>query len=139
MGDRLSVRRLALLAAAGFLVAGLLGFVPGATTHYGDLAFAGHGSQAKLVGVFQVSILLNLVHLAFAVAGALLGRSPAGARTYLGAGGIASLVLWVVGVSGGGGFIPVDRADNWLHFAAGIGMIGLGYAGSREAPAAAPA
>ena len=31
--------------------------VPGITTNYGDLSFAGHMSDAKLIGLFQVSVL----------------------------------------------------------------------------------
>jgi hypothetical protein len=40
-----------------FLLVGILGFIPGVTTHYSDLAFAGHDSSAKLLGVFQTSVL----------------------------------------------------------------------------------
>ena len=39
------------------------------------LRFAGHGSGAYLFGVFQVSVLHNLVHLAFGVAGLVLART----------------------------------------------------------------
>jgi hypothetical protein len=41
---------------------------------------AGHHSGALLLGVFQVSILHNIVHLLFGVAGRLLARTAAGAR-----------------------------------------------------------
>jgi hypothetical protein len=53
---------------------GILGFIPGITRHYGDLTFAGGDSRAKLLGSFQVSILHNLVHLLFGVAGWFLAR-----------------------------------------------------------------
>jgi hypothetical protein len=42
------------------------------------------------------------------------------------------LSLWVLGVVGGGDWIPVNTADNWLHFALGIGMLALGFATVRE-------
>jgi len=51
-----------------FLLVGLLGFVPGITTHYGDLGAAGHQSTAKLLDSFQVSVLHNIVHLLFGIA-----------------------------------------------------------------------
>ena len=48
-----------------FLLVGILGFIPGITTGYDDLSFAGHHSEAELLGIFQVSVLHNLVHVAF--------------------------------------------------------------------------
>ena len=72
------------MAAGGLLVAaGVLGFVPGVTTHVGSLAFAGHGSRAELLGQFRVSVLLNLVHIASGLPAAVLARTEAGARSYL--------------------------------------------------------
>ena len=59
----------ALAVGAVFLVVGLLGFVPGITTHDEQLTFAGHHSDAALLGIFNVSVLHNLVHLLFGVAG----------------------------------------------------------------------
>ena len=134
MRDRSLVQSLAALVGVIFLVAGILGFIPGITTHYGDLSFAGHDSGAKLLGVFQVSILHNLVHLLFGVVGLVFAKTADGARTYLVGGGVVYLALWVLGVFGGANWIPANTADNWLHFGLGVGLIGLGYAGSRTAP-----
>ena len=44
-------------------------FIPGVTTSYDQLELAGHESGAELLGIFQVSILHNVVHL-------LTTRSP---------------------------------------------------------------
>ncbi len=52
-GDRTPVQMLAMLVGATFLLVGVLGFIPGITTHYGDLKFAGDSSNAKLLGLFQ--------------------------------------------------------------------------------------
>lgn len=116
--------------AAVFVLVGLLGFVPGVTTGYGDLAFAGHASGAKLLGVFQVSVLHNLLHLAFGLAGLALARTVGGARIFLAGGGAVYLALWLYGLaidhSSGANFIPVNGADNWLHLGLGLGMLGLG-------------
>jgi hypothetical protein len=116
-----------------FLVVGILGFVPGITTHYGDLSFAGHDSAAKLLGIFQVSILHNIVHLLFGVGGLVLAKTADGARTYFLGGGAVYLLLWVVGLAGGADWIPANTADNWLHFGLGVGMILLGLVASRAA------
>jgi len=139
MRDRTPVQSLATLVAAAFLLVGVLGFVPGITTHYGDLSFAGHGSGAKLIGLFQVSILHNIVHLLYGVVGLALARAPDSARTFLVVGGVVYLALWVLGVVGGGDWIPINTADNWLHFLLGLGMIGLGYVTGRGAAGAATA
>lgn len=126
MRDRTPVQMLALLVGVVFLAVGVLGFVPGITTHYSDLGFAGHGGDAQLLGLFSVSVLHNLVHLAFGVAGLALARTPESARTYLVGGGAVYLVVWLIGVIGIGGWIPVNTADNWLHLVLGLAMIALG-------------
>ena len=126
------IQSLAALAGVVFLVVGVLGFVPGITTHYGDMSFAGHGSGAKLLGIFQVSILHNLVHLSFGLVGLALAKTADGARSFLTGGGVVYLALWVLGVVGAGDWIPANTADNWLHFALGIGLLGLGFAAGRS-------
>jgi hypothetical protein len=113
-----------------FLLVGILGFIPGITTDYDTMKFAEHHSEAKLLGLFQVSILHNLVHLLFGVAGIAMARAASTARTFLVGGGVIYLVLWLYGLiidrDSGANFVPVNSADNWLHFALGVGMIALG-------------
>ncbi|WP_319460979.1 DUF4383 domain-containing protein [Micromonospora sp. RTP1Z1] len=132
---RAPVRRAATAVGVIFLVIGVLGFIPGITTSFGDLYFAGHESKAKLLGLFQVSVLHNIVHLLFGVAGLALARTVSGARTYLVGGGAIYLVLWLYGLvvshSSGANFIPFNGADNWLHLFLGIGMIALGLVTTR--------
>jgi hypothetical protein len=128
--DRTRVQQAAQLVGAVFLLVGILGFIPGITTDYDTMKFASHDSGAKLLGVFQISVLHNLVHLAFGVAGLALARTASGARTYLLAGGALYLVLWLYGLFIGhdsaANFVPLNTADNWLHFFLGIGMIAVG-------------
>ncbi|MDX6319631.1 MAG: hypothetical protein QOD35_3031 [Nocardioidaceae bacterium] len=132
------VNTAAMIVGVVFVLVGILGFVPGITTHYGDLGFAGHGSGAKLLGVFQVSILHNIVHLLFGLAGIAAGRAaPSAARGYLVGGGVIYLVLWIYGLvidkASSANFVPVNNADNWLHLLLGVGMIALGLALGRTA------
>ena len=131
MSDREPVQIAAASAGAAFVLVGIAGFVPGVTTHLGSLSFAGHASQVRLLGVFQVSVLHNLLHLAFGC-GILLARTPAGARTFLLGGGFVYLSLWLVGVIGRLDGLPANAADNWLHLVLGLALFGLLALTSRE-------
>ncbi|GAA4937140.1 hypothetical protein HD597_004633 [Nonomuraea thailandensis] len=127
---RSPVQLAALVVGVVFLLVGVLGFIPGITTGYDDLRFAGHESDAHLLGVFQISILHNIVHLLFGIAGVLLARTWSGARNFLVGGGVIYLLLWIYGMLVGhdspANFVPLNAADNWLHLVLGIGMIALG-------------
>jgi Domain of unknown function (DUF4383) len=136
--DRTPVQSIAALVGLIFLVVGILGFIPGITSHVGELAFAGRDSSAKLLGSFQTSVLHNIVHIAFGV-GILMARTPEGARTYLIGGGVAYLTVWLIGVVGGLDWLPVNAADNWLHIVLGVGMIALGFVTGRSVQRTAPA
>jgi Domain of unknown function (DUF4383) len=131
----LSTQSVAKLVGIAFLAVGVLGFVPGITSDYGDMSFAGHDSGAELLGIFQVSVLHNIVHLLFGIAGLALAKTADGARTFLLGGGAIYLVLWLYGLvidkDGGANFVPVNSADNWLHLALGAAMVGLGVVTSR--------
>ncbi|SFC69693.1 DUF4383 domain-containing protein [Streptomyces aidingensis] len=122
-----------------FLLVGVLGFIPGITTDFGEMKFAGHESEAELFGLFQVSVLHNLVHLAFGVAGVLMARTAALARSFLIGGGLIYLVLWIFGLAvdkdSDANFVPLNTADDWLHFGLGVGMVALGLILPRRAPA----
>ncbi|AUI60325.1 DUF4383 domain-containing protein [Amycolatopsis sp. BJA-103] len=113
-----------------FLVVGIGGFIPGLTTDFDQLSFAGHESMAMLLGLFMVSVLHNIVHLLFGVAGLLLARTPRRAFQYLIVGGSIYLLLWIYGLvidhDSAANFVPVNTADNWLHLGLGVGMIALG-------------
>jgi hypothetical protein len=134
------LRRAAAVVGAVFVLVGILGFIPGITTNYGAMTFAGHESGAMLLGIFEVSILHNLVHLLFGIVGLILARTAAGARGFLIGGGAVYLVLWLYGMfidqNSAANFVPVNTADNWLHLLLGVGMIGLGVALGRRVTAA---
>jgi len=138
MVESSTLQKAARLVAIVFLLVGILGFIPGITTHYGDMSFAGDSSDAKLLGIFQVSILHNIVHVLFGVAGLALSRTWEGSRNFLIGGGAVYLVLWVLGIVGAGDWIPVNSADNWLHLVLGVGMVGLGVALRGTQPHRAP-
>ncbi len=126
-----ALRMAATVVGAVFLLVGILGFVPGITSNYDDMQFAGHESEAKLLGLFQVSILHNIVHLLFGVAGLAMARHARTASTYLIGGGAIYLVLFLYGLiidkESDANFVPLNNADNILHLGLGIGMLAIGF------------
>jgi hypothetical protein len=128
---RASVQKGAALVGIVFLVVGVAGFIPGITTNYSSLMFATHHSDAQLLGLFQVSVLHNAVHLLFGVAGLLLARTPLRARNFLLYGGLVYFALFAYGVlieyQSSANFVPVDDADNWLHLVLAAGMLALSF------------
>lgn len=79
---RCNVQKASLAVGAIFLLIGVLGF----TVNFDQLQLAGHNSEAKLLGLFQVSALHNTVNLLY--------------------GGIIYLVLFVCGL-----LVPQDRPE----------------------------
>jgi hypothetical protein len=133
---RTPVQTAALVVGAVFLLVGVLGFIPGITSDYSTMSFAGHHSDAKLLGIFQVSILHNLVHVLFGIAGIAMARTVSNARLYLVGGGAIYLVLWLYGLvisdNTAANFVPLNSADDWLHLFLGLGMIALGLLTTRR-------
>ena len=130
------VQGASMLVGATFLLVGILGFIPGITHNFGQMTFAGHESGAELLGIFQVSVLHNIVHLLFGVIGLAAARTSGTARTFLLGGGAVYLALWVYGMaighSSSANFVPFNTADNWLHLGLGAGMVLVGAALGRE-------
>lgn len=138
--DRTPVQNVARLVGIVFLLVGIAGFIPGVTTNlYEGLEFAGDDGTSELLGLFQVSVLHNIVHGLFGIAGLALAATASGARTYLIGGGAIYMALFLLGIVGGGDWIPVNSADNWLHLVLGVGMVGLGVATTRDSRVASPA
>jgi hypothetical protein len=135
MNNRSLAQTLALVFGVAFLGVGVLGFIPGITTNLGDIDFAGKDSPAELLGIFRVSILHNIVHLLFGIAGIALSRTTANARMYLLYAGVIYFVLFVYGLFVDAGddanFVPVNGADTVLHLVLAIGLLGSWFI-SRE-------
>jgi hypothetical protein len=130
-------RTFARLFGIAFLLVGIAGFIPGITTNYDDMGFMSDSSDAEIFGLFQTSVLHNLVHLAFGVAGLAMSRRWSSARKYLLWSGVIYLVLFVYGLFVGGredekwiNFIPVNNEDDVLHLLLGLGLLAA-YLASR--------
>lgn len=125
----LARRRAAGLVGLGLAALGVAGFLPGITSGLGELAPAGHGSGAHLLGILQVSVLHNLVHLGLGVAGVGSARSPRAATLFLPTAGAVFLGLWVHGLvvepSSASNVVPVDDAGGVLHLLLGMVLVAL--------------
>ncbi|WP_426302466.1 DUF4383 domain-containing protein [Arthrobacter sp. R-11] len=110
---------------------GVLGFVPGITTQYAQMQFFGPGSHAMLLGLFQVSMLLNLLQLAIGVSGWFMSRTSSGARAFLYGFGALYVLLSAYGLGVGeesaANFLSVNILDNWTHLVLGILMMTAGW------------
>ena len=130
------------LAVAGFFaLIGVAGFIPGITDQYDLLRFATADSRAYLFGVFQVSVLHNLIHIATAVAGFIGARRALWSRNYLFTAGVCYMLLFFYGVTirlaTDINVIPMNDADNAFNIIVGLVMIALSIlldrgAGRRE-------
>jgi hypothetical protein len=132
-------QRIAAVVGAVFALVGLAGFVPGLTQNLDAISWAGNESDAKLLGLFEVSILHNLVHLAYGVLGLAAARALNWARNFLIWGGATYLGLGIYGMvidrNSEANFVPLNVADNWLHLGLGLGMVCLGLLTSASARA----
>lgn len=127
---RTSAQIAALIFGIVFLLIGVLGFIPGITGNYSALYFSGYESEAVLLGIFQVSVLHNVVHMLFGFAGLAMARTNSSARLYLVGAGILYAVLFLYGLliplDSSANFVPFNTADNWLHVVLAVLMILLG-------------
>jgi heme/copper-type cytochrome/quinol oxidase subunit 3 len=137
VGARSTLELLTLAFGVVFLLVGVLGFIPGITSDFDDLSFAGEDSTSELLGIFQVSILHNIVHILFGLVGIWAARAWDSARLYMIGGGIIYLALFLLGIIGGLDWLPANTADHWLHVALGVVMVGIGYVFGRDRAATA--
>lgn len=122
-----------------FVVIGVLGFLPGITTDFSSMTFSGADSEAAVLGIFQVSVLHNLIHLAFGLLGLFMAWFVKEARWYLIGGGVLYTLLGMYGFPVAdhhvGNFLPANTADDWLHLVLGLTMIALGLFLHNKLPA----
>jgi hypothetical protein len=113
-----------------FILVAILGFVAS-----GGSMDADPETAPRLLGLFAVNVLHNVVHLLFGVWGLLAARSFSGAKTYGMVGGIAYLALAALGyvTPDTFGLIPIGGHDIWLHALLGVALAAVGF--TAKAPA----
>jgi hypothetical protein len=136
-GERTPAQWYCLIFGATLLLVGLIGFAA-------DAGFdTGSGIDGdKLLGIFEVNGIHNLIHIASgAVLLAFAGSRPGARLAALGF-GVVYLVVTLVGFIQGDnvlGIIPVNSADNFLHVAISLLAIAAGLASPADDGARAPA
>lgn len=132
---RSSAQTFALLVGAVFLLVGILGFIPGIVSEH-DTKFLGQDGDSKLLGIFQINFLHNLVHVIFGVAGIAMAKRTDSARNYLIGGGVIYLVVFLYGLlidfGSDANIINLNAADNVLHLVLGSAMIALGLISGKD-------
>ena len=124
------LRKVALIFGIVFILVGILGFVtPGGMSMDADPA-PGH-----ILGMFGVNLLHNVVHLLVGVWGIVASRSWGGAKSFMQIGGVAYIVLAVLGFVAPTtfGLIPIGGNDIYLHAVLGLIMAGIGFTAKPEA------
>jgi hypothetical protein len=116
------VRRHAQATGVLLTLLGVLGLVPGITTHYDELGFFRSGAQ--LFGVFTVSVVSSALLFFFGVTVLAFAGSVRQAHKNV---VLHALVLIVMGFAGTGivanspaPVLPTDAASNWLYLGLGV-------------------
>lgn len=127
-----TVQRISQVIGIVFIVVAVLGFIQGGMSMEADPELA-----PKMLGLFPVNVLHNLVHLAFGVWGLLAARSFTGAVSYARIAGVIYLVLAALAFVDPTtfGLIPIGGNDVWLHVLLGAVLAGAGF--TAKAPATA--
>lgn len=130
-------RLLATVFGAVYLLVGLLGFT--ATSGIGFFDTKG----GLLLGIFEVNIFHNVAHLLIGAALLIAGLSSVrAARTVNTVVGAAYLLLGVVGLfilNSSANILAINGADNVLHFASAIVLLGVGLGADKTTRSAARA
>jgi hypothetical protein len=108
---------LALVFGAVYLLVGIVGFF---VTGFDN--FAGN-SQHEMLLFFMINPLHNIVHIVIGLAGLLLARTLAGARTYgwvLAVGYAVAFVYGLIAVGKDWDFLNLNAADNVLHIVTAV-------------------
>ena len=134
--DRTFVQRAAQLFGWGFVIVGVLGFFATGASMEDDPLLA-----PKLLGLFPVNVMHNVVHLLLGVWGLASSASFAASKAYAVGAGVIYLLLALLGFVAPSlfGMVPIGGNDVWLHVLFGLPLLVIGLtAKRREAVATEP-
>ena len=111
---------LALAFGVIYLLVGIVGFFITGFDAFAD------NTQDEMLLFFMINPLHNIVHIVIGLAGIVLSRTLAGARTYgwlLAVGYAAAFVYGLIAIGKDWDFLNINAADNVLHIA--TALVGL--------------
>jgi hypothetical protein len=131
MGNRSTVQMVALAFGAIYLAAGVLGFLPFLGGSYTM-------TNSALLGLFNINLLHNLVHIVIGIAGLAAGASLANSRMFCQVAGVVLLLLGVLGVFVANplGLLYIGGLDIALHLVSGAVLAYFGFAATVSARSA---
>jgi hypothetical protein len=123
MGKRPTMQTVALVFGAIYLAVGIIGFLPflgGSVTM----------TNSKLLGLFNINLLHNLVHVVIGIAGLAAAASLANSRRFCQVVGVVLLLLGVLGVFVANplGLLYIGQLDIPLHLVTGAVLAYFGFA-----------
>ena len=134
---RAPVRWAGIVIALFFLAIGFAGFYPGVTMNFNNIEM-GYGSEAMVLGIFQVSVLHNVIHLILGALGLALSRTSHASRRYLRIAGVVTALLFLFGLlvdpSSMANFVPLNTVDTWTYLVLTIVLIGLSFLSGDATP-----
>lgn len=119
------VQRIAQVVGWAFVAIGVAGFFVTGMSMESDPDLA-----PKLLGLFPLNVLHNVVHLLFGVWGIVASRSVGASRTYGRVGGVAYLALAIIAFIEPDlfGLMPIGFHDIWLHVLLSVVLAIAGFA-----------
>ncbi|TMF90162.1 MAG: DUF4383 domain-containing protein [Chloroflexi bacterium] len=128
MGNRAVVQTVALIFGVIYFLVGVLGFIGPliGTSSFITITQDKHA----LLGLADINLLHNLVHLAIGLAGLAAASSVANSRTFCQVVGVILLIVGLLGVFVGNlfGILPLAGFDIPLHLVTGAVLAYFGFA-----------
>ena len=114
------IRTFALIFGIVYMLVGVLGFIPGLAQHHADMpAITIDSFYGKLLGLFPINVLHNVVHMAIGAWGILASRSISASRLFGKGLAIFYGLLVILGLIPATntlfGLVPIYGHDVWLH------------------------
>lgn len=121
-----TVQKVAMIFGVGFLLAAVAGFLTGGGM---QMQHADPATTPRVLGMFPVNLLHNIVHLLFGIWGLVASRSYGAAKAFARIAGAIYALLVPLGFvfPDGFGLIPLGGADPWLHLILAAPLLYFGF------------